>query len=67
MKNYICELCGYEYNPANGDPENGIEPGTSFEDLPDDWTCPLCGATKEDFEVVRGDDDEDEETESEEI
>lgn len=59
-KRYICELCGYEYRPEDGDPDNGIEPGTDFEDLPDDWTCPLCGATKEDFTV------EEEEDESEE-
>ena len=50
-KRYICELCGYEYNPAEGDPENGIAPGTDFEDLPEDWVCPLCGASKEDFTI----------------
>ena len=44
-----CDLCGYEYDPAVGDPENGIPPGTPFEDLPDDWECPICGAGKEDF------------------
>ena len=49
--NYICQLCGYVYNPAKGDPENGISPETEFEDLPDDWACPLCAAGKEDFEV----------------
>ena len=49
---YVCALCGYEYNPKSGDPENGIDEGTDFEDLPDDWVCPLCGATKEDFEVT---------------
>lgn len=47
---YICELCGYVYKPHKGDVDNGIEPGTDFEDLPADWTCPLCGASKEDFE-----------------
>jgi len=46
---YSCDLCGYEYDPAEGDPDNGIAPGTLFEDLPDDWTCPICGAEKEDF------------------
>ncbi len=46
---YDCDLCGYEYDPEEGDPENGIPPGTPFEDLPDDWTCPICGAEKEDF------------------
>lgn len=56
---YVCALCGYEYKAKLGDPENGIEPGTDFEDIPADWVCPLCGATKEDFESV--DDDADEE------
>ena len=46
---YVCEICGYEYDEAAGDPENGIAPGTKFEDLPDDWTCPLCGVGKENF------------------
>ena len=46
---YVCDLCGYVYDPAVGDPETGIEPGTAFEDLPDDWVCPECGAGKEDF------------------
>jgi flavin reductase (DIM6/NTAB) family NADH-FMN oxidoreductase RutF/rubredoxin len=49
---YYCNLCGYEYDPAEGDPENGIPPGTPFEDLPDDWTCPICGAEKEDFSEI---------------
>lgn len=52
MKKYVCEVCGYIYDPAEGDPENGIEPGTAFEDLPDDWVCPLCGVGKEDFKPV---------------
>jgi len=47
---YVCELCGYVYNPDKGDPENQIDAGTDFEDLPDTWCCPLCGATKDDFE-----------------
>lgn len=51
---YVCELCGYEYNPKTGDPENSIAEGTDFEDLPADWVCPLCGATKDDFEAVSG-------------
>lgn len=51
MKKYTCIPCGWEYDPALGDPDNGIEPGTSFEDLPDDWTCPLCGAGKDSFEA----------------
>jgi rubredoxin len=50
MDKYVCEVCGYVYDPAKGDPDSGIEPGTSFEDLPDDWTCPVCGASKDDFE-----------------
>ena len=52
MKQYRCTVCGYVYDPVNGDPENGIKPGTAFEDLPDDWTCPICGATKDQFEPV---------------
>ena len=43
MKKYVCDVCGWEYDPAVGDTENGIEPGTAFEDLPEDWVCPLCG------------------------
>lgn len=46
---YVCSLCGYVYDPADGDPVGDIEPGTAFDDLPDDWTCPVCGAAKEDF------------------
>lgn len=52
MKNYRCVLCGYVYDPATGDPENGVDPGTAFEDIPSDWVCPECGASKDDFEVV---------------
>ncbi|MDD3249050.1 MAG: rubredoxin [Smithellaceae bacterium] len=47
----MCSICGYVYDPAEGDPENGVEPGTRFEDIPDSWTCPLCGAEKKMFEV----------------
>ena len=50
MDKYVCTICGYIYDPANGDPDTGIESGTSFEDLPDDWTCPICGAAKDQFE-----------------
>ena len=50
MKKYICLTCDYVYDPAAGDPDNGIAPGTSFEDLPDDWVCPPCGVTKSGFD-----------------
>ncbi|MBP7050852.1 MAG: rubredoxin [Phycisphaerae bacterium] len=49
---YKCVLCGYIYDPAVGDPDNGVEPGTSFQELPDDWVCPECGADKSEFEPV---------------
>ncbi|MCI6857873.1 MAG: rubredoxin [Eubacterium sp.] len=49
MKNYKCEMCGYIYSEADGDPDNGIAPGTKFEDLPADWVCPLCGVGKDEF------------------
>lgn len=52
MEKYICTVCDWVYDPAVGDPEHGIEPGTSFNDLPDDWVCPLCGVGKEVFEPV---------------
>lgn len=52
MQKYQCDPCGYIYDPEKGDPDNGILAGTSFEDLPDDWVCPLCGATKDDFSPV---------------
>lgn len=47
---WICTLCGWIYDPAIGDPEEGVEPGTKWEDVPEDWVCPECGATKDDFE-----------------
>jgi rubredoxin len=47
---YICSVCSYEYNPEEGDPDNEIAPGTAFEDLPENWVCPVCGAQKSDFE-----------------
>jgi len=50
MKKYVCTVCGYEYDPEVGDPDGGIEPGTAFEDIPEDWVCPLCGASKDLFE-----------------
>lgn len=49
MKKYICNVCGYIYDPEMGDPADGIPPGTAFEDIPDDWECPVCGITKADF------------------
>lgn len=52
MKKYRCTVCEYIYDPAKGDPENGIAPGTPFEDLPEGWTCPVCGESKEAFEPL---------------
>jgi rubredoxin len=52
MQKYQCTVCGYIYDPADGDPDNGVKPGTKFEDIPDDWVCPLCGASKSEFEPV---------------
>lgn len=49
MKKYICSVCGYVYDPAKGDPDSDIAPGTSFEDLPGSWVCPVCGASKSEF------------------
>lgn len=63
MIHYVCELCGYEYDPSEGDPENGIDAGTEFEDLPQSWTCPMCGATKEDFAEEQTEEEEDSEEE----
>ena len=51
MSKYICNVCGWEYDPSVGDPDNGIAPGTAFEDLPEDFVCPVCGAGKEVFEA----------------
>lgn len=50
MDRYVCNVCGYVYDPEKGDPDNGINPGTKFEDLPKDWVCPICGASKDQFE-----------------
>ena len=52
MKKYYCTVCQWVYDPAIGDPESGIEPGTAFENIPEDWVCPLCGVGKEDFAPV---------------
>ena len=50
MSKYECTLCGYIYNPAKGDPDNDVAPGTAWADVPEDWVCPICGAGKDDFE-----------------
>lgn len=50
MEKYVCMPCGYIYDPAVGDPDNGVAAGTAFADLPADWTCPECGAEKDSFE-----------------
>jgi rubredoxin len=50
MAKYVCSVCGYVYDPAVGDPDNGVKAGTSFEKLPGDWVCPVCGAAKDQFE-----------------
>ncbi len=52
MKKWECTLCGYVYDPEAGDPSQGVKPGTDFNDLPDDWICPDCGASKEFFEEM---------------
>ncbi len=52
MKKYECSVCGYIYDPEKGDQEGNIPAGTAFEDLPDDWTCPVCGAEKSEFEPL---------------
>ena len=51
MKTWICVICGHVYDEAEGDPARGIAPGTRFSDVPADWTCPDCGASKDDFEL----------------
>ena len=52
MAKYKCSVCGYVYDPEFGDPDGGIKPGTPFEEIPDDWVCPVCGASKEQFEKI---------------
>jgi rubredoxin len=52
MDKYICVICGYVYDPEAGDPANGVDPGTPFDKVPEDWVCPECGAGKSDFEKV---------------
>ncbi|MBF2067168.1 MAG: rubredoxin [Calothrix sp. C42_A2020_038] len=52
MQKYICTVCGYEYDPEEGDPDSGVDPGTTFEEIPEDWECPVCGANKDQFEPI---------------
>lgn len=52
MEKYICEVCGYVYDPEIGDPEEGIQLGTAFEDIPNDWECLICGVEKSDFRLL---------------
>ncbi len=49
MTKYVCDVCGWIYDPEIGDPDNGVPPGVAFDDLPEEWVCPECGAGKEDF------------------
>ena len=49
MKKYVCNVCGYIYDPAKGDPEGGVKPNTPWEQVPENWVCPDCGAGKKDF------------------
>jgi rubredoxin len=54
MEKYICTVCGYIYDPADGEPGNGVAPGTDFEDIHEDWVCPICGVGKDEFEEYKG-------------
>jgi rubredoxin len=54
MEKWECLVCGYIYDPQKGDPDNGVDPGTAFTDLPDDWVCPVCGASKDQFKKKEG-------------
>lgn len=49
MKKYKCTVCGHVYDPAEGDPDSGIAPGTAFEDIPNDWQCPICQVSKSEY------------------
>jgi len=57
MNKWRCTVCGYVYDPEEGDPENDVDPGTPFEDLPDDWVCPDCGADQDQFEEIEEEED----------
>lgn len=52
MESWLCVVCGYVYDPAIGDPDSGVAPGTKWEDVPEDWICPLCAVGKDQFEVM---------------
>jgi len=52
LSKYECQVCGYIYDPEQGDPDGGIEPGTAFEDIPHSWVCPVCGAAKDQFQSI---------------
>ncbi len=52
MKKYVCLACGYIYDPEQGDPDSGIAPGTPFEEIPNDWVCPICFVSKDEFEPI---------------
>jgi rubredoxin len=52
VEQWICEPCGFIYDPEEGDPDGGIPPGTRFQDIPDDWSCPVCGAEKSEFVLL---------------
>ena len=52
MVKYVCEVCGYTYDPAVGDPANGVEPGTAWENVPEGWMCPVCGVGKDQFKAA---------------
>lgn len=52
MQSYVCLVCGYVYDPAEGDPDNGVNPGTNFEDVSETWICPICGVGKDQFTPV---------------
>ena len=53
MQKYECDVCGYIYDPEKGDPDSGVKPGTAWEDVPENWVCPDCGAHKQDFSPVQ--------------
>lgn len=52
MQKYVCDVCGYIYDPVEGDPDNGVQPGTAFDALPEEWVCPLCGVPQSEFSPI---------------